>query len=94
MRCPNCNAPEINPFSGLLFIRVNKVHDGIGWCSHCMRCHIWFYEDDPMPAEHCPPHCQCWDIYPEAHPEWSDHRELSDEEVRALIQRQIEPHVH
>lgn len=60
--CPNCDATELNPKTNLLWIRANKVHDGISWNSHCMRCHVWFNESGKV-TEECPGNCYCHNIY-------------------------------
>ena len=61
--CPRCGAPEVNPDTDKLFVRGFKVHSHGKWQSHCMRCHIWFDEDDNV-SETCPDDCYCQDLHP------------------------------
>ncbi len=59
--CPNCDAPEVNKEFDVLYVRGWKVHDGEQNWSHCMKCHVWFGEDNTV--DECKSDCYCYDIY-------------------------------
>lgn len=60
MRCPNCNAPEINMATGLLFIRAFKILIDNMWEHHCLHCGVWF--NDNGVTEVCADTCYCKEV--------------------------------
>lgn len=65
VECPRCGATEINPATGLLWIRVHKVMTNGIWDSHCMRCHCWFNDfDTAAQVTQCREVCYCYECYP------------------------------
>jgi hypothetical protein len=61
MKCPRCNAPEMNKATGRLFIRAYKIMIDDQWESHCLHCGCWFNEVRQV-TEVCKPECPCKEV--------------------------------